>query len=103
MVYARINKLKVFNNREGSLGLFNRAMLRIYSHAAGYSAGTESCFSPLTLAGLINLDDNAHGKKPLEISWFVQSHSLEINGEKDNQTLTFRDSVGKICICGETN
>jgi hypothetical protein len=35
MFYARINKIKVFNNREGFLGLFNRAELRIYSHAAG--------------------------------------------------------------------
>jgi hypothetical protein len=25
MFYARINKIKVFNNREGFLGLFNRA------------------------------------------------------------------------------
>jgi hypothetical protein len=33
MFYARINKIKVFNNREGFLGLFNRsAELRIYSY-----------------------------------------------------------------------
>jgi hypothetical protein len=36
MFYARINKLKVFDNREGFLGIFNRrAELRIYSYAAG--------------------------------------------------------------------
>jgi hypothetical protein len=29
MFYVRINKIKVFNNREGFLGLFNRAELRI--------------------------------------------------------------------------
>jgi hypothetical protein len=34
MFYARINKIKVFNNREGFPGLFNRAELRIYSYAA---------------------------------------------------------------------
>jgi hypothetical protein len=34
MFFARINKIKVFNNREGFLGLFNRrAELRIYSLA----------------------------------------------------------------------
>jgi hypothetical protein len=32
MFYTRINKIKVFNNREGFLGLFNRAELRIYSY-----------------------------------------------------------------------
>jgi hypothetical protein len=37
MFYARINKLKVFDNREGFLGIFNRrAELRIYSYVAGY-------------------------------------------------------------------
>jgi hypothetical protein len=41
MFYVRINKIKVFNNREGILGLFNRAELRIYSHVAGYSVGTD--------------------------------------------------------------
>jgi hypothetical protein len=33
MFYARINKIKVFDNREGFLGLFNRhAKMRIYSY-----------------------------------------------------------------------
>jgi hypothetical protein len=52
MFYARINKVKVFNNREGFLGLFNRrAELRIYSYLsptlspqekseAGYASAT---------------------------------------------------------------
>jgi hypothetical protein len=35
MFYTRINKIKIFNNREGFLGLFNRgAELRIYSHVS---------------------------------------------------------------------
>jgi hypothetical protein len=32
MFYTRINKIKVFNNREGFLGLFNSAEMRIYSY-----------------------------------------------------------------------
>jgi hypothetical protein len=39
MFYTRINKIKVFNNREGFSGLFNNAEMQIYSHAAGYSFG----------------------------------------------------------------
>jgi hypothetical protein len=96
MFYVRINKIKVFNNREGFLGLFNRAELRIYSHAAGYSVGAEPYVPPLTLADLIDLDDSARRQKLLdavavlsEAGRFAQSHSLEINGVKDNQTLTF--------------
>ena len=37
MFYARINKIKIFNNREGFLGLFNRAEMRIYGYVTGYS------------------------------------------------------------------
>ncbi|MDR2425307.1 MAG: hypothetical protein LBD59_11405 [Prevotellaceae bacterium] len=36
MFYARINKIKVFNNREGFLGLFNRVEMRIYGYVTGY-------------------------------------------------------------------
>jgi hypothetical protein len=35
MFYVRINKIKIFNNREGFLGLFNRAEMRLYSYATG--------------------------------------------------------------------
>ncbi|MDR1222300.1 MAG: hypothetical protein LBL07_05400 [Tannerella sp.] len=106
MFYTRINKIKVFNNREGFLGLFNRAELRIYSHAAGYSGGAEPYVSPLTLADLINLDDDARRQKLLdsvlsESDRFAQSHSLEINGVKDNQTLTF-DEAGLVLYQSET-
>jgi hypothetical protein len=100
MFYIRINKIKIFNNREGFLGLFNRAELRIYSHAAGYSVGADPYVSPLTLADLIDLDDSARRQKLLdavlsEAGRFAQSHSLEINGVKDNQTLTF-DEAGLV-------
>jgi hypothetical protein len=43
MFYARINKIRVFNNRKGFLRLFNRcAEMRIYSYVAAASAGTAS-------------------------------------------------------------
>ncbi|MDR1675785.1 MAG: hypothetical protein LBR86_04885 [Tannerella sp.] len=112
MFYARINKIKVFNNREGFLGLFNRAELRIYSHVVGYSVGVDPgvppvppvpsvpYVPPLTLADLIDLDDSARRQKLLdavlsEAGRFAQSHSLEINGVRDNQTLTF-DEAGLV-------
>jgi hypothetical protein len=106
MFYVRINKLKVFNNREGFLGLFNSAELRIYSHAAGYSVGAEPYIPPLTLADLIDLDDSARRQKLLDAvlsegSHFTQSHSLEINGVKDSQTLTF-DEAGLVLYQSET-
>ncbi|MDR1897813.1 MAG: hypothetical protein LBR10_13595 [Prevotellaceae bacterium] len=102
MFYARINKLKVFDNREGFLGIFNRrAELRIYSYVAGYGndfiAATVGA-SPLTLSDLMNLPDEAARKQKLldavlsETDKFAQSNSLEINGVKDNQTLLFGDS-----------
>jgi hypothetical protein len=37
MFYARINKIKAFNNREGFFGLFNRSGLRIYSYVVNPS------------------------------------------------------------------
>jgi hypothetical protein len=106
MFYVRINKIKVFNNREGFLGLFNRAELRIYSHVAGYSVGADPYVSPLTLADLIDVDDAARRQKLLdavlsEAGWFAQSHSLEINEVKDNQTLTF-DEAGLVLYQSES-
>jgi hypothetical protein len=104
MFYSRINKIKVFNNREGILGLFNRsAELRIYSYTTSYSVGITSpvpsvpFVPPLTLRDLIDLDDNARYQKLLdavrsEAELFAQSKYLEINGVKDNQSLLFGDS-----------
>jgi hypothetical protein len=112
MFYTRINQIKVFNNREGFLGLFNRAELRIYSHATGYSLEFDPSvphvppIPPLTLADLIDLDDSARRQKLLdsvlsEAGYFAQSHSLEINGVKDNRTLTF-DEAGLVLYQSET-
>jgi flagellar protein FlgJ len=97
MFYARINKIKVFNNREGFLGLFNSAEMRIYSYAAGYSVNIPPSVPPLTLTDLINLDETARLQKlqeavETEVNKFAQSATLEINGVKDNQSLLFGDS-----------
>jgi hypothetical protein len=106
MFYARINKIKVFNNREGFLGLFNRAELRIYSCVTALPAGADPPVDPLILADLMDLDDNARRQKLLdavlsEAGRFAQSHSLEINDVKDNQTLTF-DEAGLVLYQSET-
>jgi hypothetical protein len=122
MFYVRINKLKVFDNREGFLGIFNRtAELRIYSYVAGYGndltaatvgaalnddaqagAGIDmrtGARAPApTLSDLMNLPDEAARKQKLldavlsEVGKFAQSNSLEVNGVKDNQTLLFGDA-----------
>jgi hypothetical protein len=52
------------------------------------------------------LDDSARRQKLLdavlsEAGWFAQSYSLEINGVRDNQTLTF-DEAGLVLHQSET-
>jgi flagellar protein FlgJ len=101
MFYARINKIKVFNNREGFLGLFNRAELRIYSLVTGRSSFTPPLWGgaggEVAVADLINLTDEQRRETLLaavlaETERFTQCHSLEINGVKDNQSLLFGDA-----------
>jgi hypothetical protein len=101
MFYIRINKIKIFNNREGFLGLFNRAEMRIYSYATASSAGnglSAGLFaSPLTLADMLSLTDEQRKEKLLEavqteIDRLAQSSTLAINRVKDNQSLMFGDS-----------
>jgi hypothetical protein len=99
MFYARINKIKVFNNKEGFLGLFNSAEMRIYSYVTAASAvGADLQVCPLTLSDLMNLSDEAARRQKLlesvqaEVAKFAQSNSLEIDGVKDNQTLLFGES-----------
>jgi hypothetical protein len=56
MFYTRINKIKVFNNKEGFLGLFNRAEMRVYGYASGdVPRGARA----LTVADLLELPDEA--------------------------------------------
>jgi flagellar protein FlgJ len=101
MFYARINKIKVFDNREGFFGLFNRAELRIYSLVTGRSSFTPPLWGgaggEVTIADLIDLTDEQRKEKLLEVvlsgvERFSESHSLEINGVKDNQSLVFGDA-----------
>jgi hypothetical protein len=103
MFYSRINKIKVFDNREGFLGLFNkRAEIRIYSYVKAstvlpaLSASDHS--SGIAISELLGLPDEAARKQRLldavlaETNHLAQSSSLEIDGVKDNQTLLFGDS-----------
>ena len=103
MFYTRVNKIKVFDNREGFLGLFNRnAEMRIYSYVRALSltpASPELTYTTgIALSELIGLPDEAARKQRLldaviaEASHLAQSSFLEINGVKDKQSLLFGDS-----------
>jgi hypothetical protein len=103
MFYTRINKIKVFNNREGFLGLFNSAEMHIYSYVSNPS-GRAGCFPEngpcvpeLSVSDLLYIDKKQREEKLLEqvlaeADLFAQSKHLEINGVKDNQTLLFGDA-----------
>ncbi|MDR1102992.1 MAG: hypothetical protein LBL42_04455, partial [Tannerella sp.] len=105
MFYVRINRIRVFDNREGFLGLFNRAEMRIYSYVTGYAGPGQP--SELTLGDLAGLPDDRARRELLqqrvaaEIDRFSQSAFLEINGVKDNQDLTFGDA-GLVIYQSET-
>jgi hypothetical protein len=104
MFYTRINKIKIFNNREGFLGLFNRgAELRIYSFVSnpggqtGHFLENGQYVPPLSISGLLSMEEKEREEKLLEqvlaeAGLFAQSKYLEINGVKDNQSLLFGDS-----------
>jgi hypothetical protein len=67
MFYTKINKIKVFYNWEGFLGLFNRrAEIRIYSCVTPLSVSLhgEGGSTP-TLSELANLSDDAARKQRL--------------------------------------
>jgi hypothetical protein len=106
MFYVRINKIKVFNNREGFLGLFNKAELQIYGYVTGYPAamgdtapaGQAPDTGILTLSDLAGLPDDKARRDRLaaavaaEAGKLRQSAHLEIKGVKDNQWLLFGES-----------
>jgi flagellar protein FlgJ len=112
MFYVRINKIKVFNNREGFLGLFNRAEMHIYSYVTASSVpsvvepGSAPSLQQPSLSDLLGLPDEAARKQYLldatlaEANRFAQSAHLGINGVKDNQSLLFGDS-GLAIYAGE--
>ena len=75
MFYTRINKMKVFDNREGFLGLFNRsAEIRIYSYVsnpsgrAGHFLESGALVPPLSISvsDLLGLDGKERREKLLE-------------------------------------
>jgi hypothetical protein len=105
MFNAKINKLKIFNNREGFLGLFNRAEIRIYSYVynptgvAGHflEQGAKCRPKPLTVADMLDLDEGERTEKLLDavmesVDDFAQSRNISIDNVKDNQTLTFDET-----------
>jgi hypothetical protein len=85
--------MKVFDNREGFLGLFNRnAELRIYSYA-----NSTNSVNSVSVSDLLGLDEKGRREKLLaqtlaEAGLLAQSKYIEINGVKDNQTLLFGDA-----------
>jgi hypothetical protein len=108
MFYTRINKIKIFDNREGFLGLFNRhAEMRIYSYTKSLTLLTAMPDSTsygaygstaVSLSELTGLPDEAARKQRLldavlaEAGYLAQSSSLAIDRVKDNQTLLFGES-----------
>jgi hypothetical protein len=104
MFYTRINKIKVFDNREGFLGLFNRgAEMRIYSYVRGLKDFTPlpdglEYTTGISLSELMGLPDEAARKQRLvdaviaEAGHLSQSAYLEVNGVKDKQSMLFGDS-----------
>jgi flagellar protein FlgJ len=112
MFYVRINKIKVFNNREGFLGLFNRAEMHIYSYVTASSVpfpvepGSAPSLQQPSFSDLLELSDAAARKQFLldatlaEAGRFAQSAHLEINGVKDSQSLLFGEA-GLAIYAGE--
>jgi hypothetical protein len=101
MFYARINKIKVFNNREGFLGLFNRAEMRIYSYVAATFAPAVPTVPNVpslpTVADLLAFTADQRRERLLEAvlsesGRFAQSYSLAIDRVRDNQSLTFGEA-----------
>jgi hypothetical protein len=96
MFYTRINKIKVFDNREGFLGLFNRgAEMRIYSYVKGMKAFMSlpevlEYTTGISLSELMGRSSDAAARKQrlvdamiAEAGHLSQSAYLEINGVKD--------------------
>ena len=106
MFYARINKIKVFNNREGFLGLFDKAEVRIYGYSVGFEGVTPEAIPLLTVGDLADQADDKARRDLLkqlaasELNRFARSVCLEINGVKDNQSLFFGDA-GLVIYNGE--
>jgi hypothetical protein len=101
MFYARINKIKVFDNREGFLWFNKCAEMQIYSYVKPLSLSEATGIvrtDGVALSELMELPDaNARRQRLLdavlaEAGLPAQSSHIEISGVKDNQTLLFGDS-----------
>jgi hypothetical protein len=98
MFYWRINKIKVRSNREGFLGLFGKAEVRIYAFSLGCTGADCGDIPALAAGDLMKLPDDGARRDLLkrlaaeEANRFAQSVCLEINGVKDNQSLYFGDA-----------
>jgi hypothetical protein len=97
MFYARINKIRIFSNREGFLGLFDRAEVQIYS-LAGKPESTVKLEDLVMELAEVSDDkkEEAIQKKLLDAVkaeaknlQFLQK--LPIRGVRDNEVLTFGD------------
>ncbi|MDR1273123.1 MAG: BACON domain-containing protein, partial [Odoribacteraceae bacterium] len=91
----RAAMIKVFNNKEGFLGLFNRAEMRVHGYASGDAPRGARA---LTVADLLELPDEAARVQYMldavlaNDGEFAQSCSLAIDGVKDNQSMLFGES-----------
>jgi hypothetical protein len=90
--------MKVFDNREGFLGLLNRrAELRIYSYLTPGPSPKERGVGVVRLSDFVQLSEKEREEQLveqvlLEAGVLAQTKSLEINGVKDHQSLTFGES-----------
>jgi hypothetical protein len=95
MFYARINKVKIFSNREGFLGLFDRAEVQIYALAGTIDSTLKLRDLVMELSDVSDdKKDEALQKKLLDAVkaeaknlQFLQK--LPIRGVRDNEVLTF--------------
>jgi hypothetical protein len=92
-LYTRISKIKVFNNREGFLGLFNCSEMRIVAAFIGTDMLVES--GVITISDLMGLTAEQYHEKLdatlAEICRFTQSHSL-VDRVRDDQSLTLGEA-----------
>jgi hypothetical protein len=97
MFFVRINKIRIFSNREGFLGLFDRAEVRVYG-LAGRPDAVVKVQDLITELSQLSDDkkEEALQKKLLdavkaEAKNLQLLQMLPIRGVRDNQVLTFGD------------
>jgi hypothetical protein len=89
MFYVRINKVKVFNNREGFLGLFNRrAELRIYSVAVNPFGISGHIVHPVRYSPL-RLDDSEHFEEEIRKERYTDRNEKARFSEDNRERTTY--------------